>query len=49
MGTGKRMHRELQGEDYKPEMLTSWAVTKENRNVIQGGINWLQVLKNYFQ
>lgn len=40
-------------ENYKvkiiPEMLTSGAVPKENRNEIQGGINWLQVLKNYFQ
>lgn len=47
IGSGKRMHREVLGQDYKPEMLTLWV--EENRHVMQDGISWLQGLKNYSQ
>lgn len=47
-GQGSGCTEKVRVDKYKPDMLISWAVT-QNRNVMQGGTNWLQGLKNYFQ
>lgn len=48
MGPGKGCTEKYRLEA-KPEMLILWAVTEEDRSVMQGGISWRQGLKNYSQ